>query len=53
MLSRSAPIIAMMNVVVIIVVVASTNLGMAEIRGAVWSLSVAAPTVTTAWYTGL
>lgn len=56
MLSRSAPIIAVMNVVVIMVVATTTittNLGMTEIRGTVRSLSVAAPAVTTAWHTGL
>jgi hypothetical protein len=28
-------------------------LDMTEIRGTVWSLSVATPAVTTAWHTGL
>ena len=56
MLPRSISIIAVMNVVVVIVVVVvanTTNLGMTEVRGTVWSLSVAAPAVTTAWHTGL
>lgn len=54
MLAWSAAIIAVMNVVVVItIVVTTTDFGMTEIRWAVRALSVAAPAVSSAGHSCL